>query len=131
MLDSRTNTDSIRRRRLCASCGHRFTTYERIEQRVGLVHKRDGSTEPFSPEKLLDGIVLACRKRPVTQAQMEGIVRTVQADLSQLAKVKTSDVGEAVLAAMRELDEVAYVRFASVYKAFDSAEQFAKALSTS
>jgi transcriptional repressor NrdR len=123
-VDSRTTTDAIRRRRACSTCGHRFTTFERVERRVIWVQKKDGRKELFSREKILGGIALACRKRPVTATQMDQVVNEVEAHL-QAASEPTSDlVGEAVMGALRSVDEVAYLRFASVYREFESVEQF-------
>jgi transcriptional repressor NrdR len=127
VIDSRPGDDAIRRRRECLQCGHRFTTHERIERRLPWVVKRDGRREPFVREKLLHGLALACRKRPVDAAQMEEVVRRVESGLeaSRDAEVPSSAVGRALMEEIRQVDEVAYVRFASVYQAFDDAGQFA------
>lgn len=127
VVDSRTTGDSIRRRRQCSACNARFTTHERLEQRVLWVIKRDGRREPWSREKVLHGIALACRKRPVDADVMEQVVAQVEADLEG-GEVTASDVGQAVLAALRTVDPVAYVRFASVYGKFESVEQFVDAI---
>lgn len=124
VVDSRTTGDTIRRRRQCAVCNARFTTHERLEQRLEWVTKRDGRREPWSREKLLRGVALACRKRPVDAAGMEGVARRVESELDGLAEVTASDVGGAVLRVLRDVDPVAYVRFASVYGKFESVEQF-------
>ena len=127
VIDSRPGDDAIRRRRECLGCGARFTTHERIERRLPWVVKRDGRREPFLREKLLHGIALACRKRPVDAAQMEEVVRRVESGLEAVkdSEVPSSAVGQALMEELRRVDEVAYVRFASVYQAFDDAGQFA------
>ena len=119
-----TTTDAIRRRRGCSACGHRFTTFERIERRVIWVQKKDGRKELFSREKILGGIALACRKRPVTAAQMDQVVNEVEARLQTASEPTSAMVGEAVMEALRGVDEVAYLRFSSVYREFESVEQF-------
>ncbi len=128
VVDSRTAGDGIRRRRECSACGTRFTTQERIEQRLPWVLKKSGGREPFSRDKVLHGIALACRKRPVSPEEMERAVRQVEARLvgTREPELPSDQVGEAVMAVLRELDHVAYVRFASVYRQFDSIEQFAE-----
>lgn len=128
VVDSRTTGDSVRRRRQCAICGARFTTHERLEQRLTWVTKRDGRREPYSREKVLRGVALACRKRPVDAAAIEAVARAVELELEGLGEVTASDVGQAVLDALRALDPVAYVRFASVYGKFESVEQFVDAI---
>lgn len=126
VTDSRVSGDAIRRRRECLECGERFTTHERLETRVPWVVKKDGRRETFAREKVVHGIALACRKRPVDAAKMEEIVRQVEIRLESTreAEVPSSFVGEMVMESLREVDAVAYVRFASVYKAFESVEQF-------
>lgn len=128
VIDSRPGDDAIRRRRECLACGHRFTTHERIERRLPAIVKRDGRREPFTREKLLHGLALACRKRPIDMSQMEEIVRRVENTLeaSKDPEVPSSAVGRALMDELRQVDEVAYVRFASVYQAFDDATQFAE-----
>jgi len=130
VIDSRTAGDAIRRRRQCSDCGVRFTTHERLETRTLWVIKKNGLREPFSRDKVLNGIALACRKRPIDAAGMEAAVRQVEALLVGLrvADISTSKVGEAVMTVLRETDAVAYVRFASVYREFESVEQFAEAI---
>lgn len=134
VLDSRMtpDSDSIRRRRECTECEKRFTTYERIELFDISVVKRDGRREPFSREKLLKGIVRACEKRPVKREQMDAIVDLVEANLrkSDKEEVKSRKLGELVMAELIKLDDVAYVRFASVYKKFKDASQFVEAIKT-
>lgn len=128
VLDSR-NTDelnAIRRRRECVKCGKRFTTYETIETTPILVIKSDNSRQLFSREKIMNGLVKACEKRPVTSQDMENIVnkveRIVHNHTSQ--EVKSSEIGEIVMNELKKIDEVAYVRFASVYKRFKDIDNF-------
>ena len=117
---------AVRRRRECEACNHRFTTFERIEFRLPTLLKRDGRKQPFSREKLLAGLRLACRKRPVTDDQLEELVVRVEKELSRRAdrEVPTSELGDIAMAALRELDAVAYLRFASVYRAFEGPLDF-------
>jgi len=126
VIDSRTAGDAIRRRRQCSRCGHRFTTHERVELRLPWVVKRDGRKVPFDQEKVLHGIALACQKRPIDAADMDKAVKAVEARLvaTREPEVSTSRVGQEVMVVLREIDPVAYVRFASVYRQFDSIEQF-------
>lgn len=130
VIDSRTSGDSIRRRRECLQCGERFTTHERLEQRVPWIVKKDGRREPFAREKVLHGIALACRKRPIDADAMEELVRRVEAQLENLreSEVPSTRIGELVMNVLRDVDEVAYVRFASVYREFESAEQFVETI---
>lgn len=130
VVDSRTAGDAIRRRRSCLECGNRFTTLERVEVRLPWILKKDGRREPFSHDKVLHGIVLACRKRPIDPDQLQGAVQLVEARLVALRKpeVTSAEVGGVVMDVLREVDAVAYVRFASVYREFESIEQFADAI---
>ena len=130
VVDSRDTGDAIRRRRECLKCGHRFTTHERIERRVLWVVKREGRKEPFSPEKIKAGLALACRKRPLDEQVMEDLVRQVTDILfsTKGTEVSSAEVGEMVMRLLRDRDEVAYVRFASVYQAFESVDQFMDAV---
>lgn len=132
VTDSRACSDgAIRRRRECDTCKSRFTTYERVSERAIAVVKRDGNmVELYDRNKLLNGIVRACTKRPVTLKQMEGIVDNIEAALRSdfKSQVKSKVLGEMVLSELAKLDDVAYIRFASVYKDFQSAEEFADAL---
>ncbi len=132
VLDSRNSdeTNSIRRRRECLVCGRRFTTYETIETTPILVIKNDGSRQSFSAEKLKAGIIKACEKRPVSMSQIENIVSTIEKQLQNklTQEVKSSTLGEMVMDALKGLDEVAYVRFASVYRQFKDLESFKKLL---
>ena len=126
VVDSRTTGDLIRRRRECGDCQFRFTTYERVERRIPWILKRDDRREPYSREKLLRGLTLACRKRPLCAEDIEGVVTRVEAWLETHTQpdVTSVDLGRAVLKELREVDPVAYVRFSSVYLAFESVEQF-------
>ncbi len=130
VIDSRDTVDAIRRRRECNLCSTRFTTHERVENRQLFVAKRDGRREPFSRDKIFVGISHACRKRPFSPEDLELLVAKVIRRLEERreAAVPVSVVGETVMGVLREVDEVAYVRFASVYQAFDSVEQFIEAI---
>ena len=132
VLDSRLTPDSdgIRRRRECAKCTKRFTTYERAEMFDISVVKRDGRREPFSREKILKGVMRACEKRPVKREDMESIITTVEAVLRQSDKdeISSRKIGELIMQELAKLDDVAYVRFASVYKKFKDASQFVEAI---
>ena len=128
MTDSRLSTvgDVTRRRRECEKCEKRFTSYERVEEVLPLVVKRDGAREPFDRQKLLGGLRKACNKRPVPQEQVEGLVDAIESELADSDKkeVPSKELGERVMLRLRELDEVAYVRFASVYRSFRDIEEF-------
>ena len=132
VIDSRPTPDgtSIRRRRECVSCGRRFTTYETIEYATLMVIKKDGSRQPFDREKILCGLMNACKKRPVTRAQMEGVIYAIESSLmSQIEQeVPSSVIGEMVLEQLKEVDEVAYIRFASVYQEFSDIQSFINAM---
>ena len=128
VVDSRPTEDgtSIRRRRECINCGKRFTTYEKIEEIPIMVIKKDGTREPFDSEKILSGVRKACEKRPVSTADMEllvdNVVREVFNSLEQ--EVRSEAIGEMVMNRLKDLDEVAYVRFASVYHQFKDINTF-------
>ncbi len=128
VLDTRDVEDGagIRRRRECAACGKRFTSYERLEEPQLYVIKKDGRREPFDRQKLLLGLSKACEKRPVPRAQIEEIADEIQRQVREkfAPEVPSREIGEMVIARLRELDLVAYVRFASVYKEFRDAESF-------
>lgn len=132
VIDSRPADDgqTIRRRRVCEECGHRFTTYERLGERATLVIKSDGSSEAFDRDKLMRGLLIACAKRPVTPKEIDGVIMSIEADLRgrPKAEVGSKELGEMVLSKLATIDEVAYIRFASVYKDFQSVGEFAKAL---
>ncbi len=128
VTDSRPVEDgsSIRRRRECLQCGRRFTTYETLEQQNLLVVKKDQSRELFSHEKLRSGIIAACHKRPVSAAQIESVVSKVeqQAYNSLQEEISTRRIGEMVMDELKQLDDVAYIRFASVYRQFTDLPTF-------
>ena len=128
VMDSRSAQEgsAIRRRRECLQCGRRFTTYEHVEDVPLMVIKKDGRREGFDRNKLLAGLVKACEKRPVSLERLEGVVdaiaRTLQNNLDK--EVSSSQIGEMVMQQLHEIDEVAYVRFASVYRQFKDINQF-------
>lgn len=128
VIDSRHTEDgrAIRRRRECEECGRRFTTYEKIEEVILMVIKKDGSRQAFDRNKLLNGIIRACEKRPVSIADMEKIVDDIERGLNNTMEkeVESSLIGELVMERLRDLDEVAYVRFASVYRQFTDINTF-------
>jgi transcriptional repressor NrdR len=128
VIDSRASREgaTIRRRRECAGCTHRFTTYEEIEHEGLMVVKRDGRRENFSKEKILTGLRRACEKRPISPATIEEIVETITDSITDKyeREVPAEDIGEMIMARLRGLDEVAYVRFASVYRRFQEATDF-------
>lgn len=132
VLDSRDGRDggSVRRRRSCQACGHRFTTHERIEETLPVIVKRDGTKQAFDREKLLRGLQLACRKRPVRREQLDAIVQSVEQWSSTRGdrEIHAAELGERVMHHMYELDEVAYVRFVSVYRSFESVVEFSNLL---
>jgi transcriptional repressor NrdR len=118
----------IRRRRECQSCRGRFTSYERIEERPLFVIKRDGRREQFSREKVIKGILHACEKRPVSVETIEDIVDEVERELHREAgrEVMSSKIGELIIERLQEVDKVAYIRFASVYRKFEHVSEFLK-----
>ena len=122
--------ETIRRRRQCQNCGFRFTTYETVIPADITVVKRDGRREEFKPEKLRSGINMACWKRSVSQEAVDKIVGDITNSLALLpqSEVPTAQIGELVMAALKQLDEVAYVRFASVYRHFQDADAFISAV---
>lgn len=128
VVDSRESGpgDAIRRRRECLECGRRFTTYERIEEIPYLVVKKDGRREAFDRHKLMSGLMRACEKRPVSAKALSDIVDGVEQRLNDSAEreIAASEIGEYVMARLRELDKVAYVRFASVYRKFEDVQEF-------
>ncbi|MFA5205922.1 MAG: transcriptional regulator NrdR [Lentisphaeria bacterium] len=128
VIDTRVSKegDSIRRRRECLNCGQRFTTYENITRAEVVVVKRDGSREDFNAEKVRAGVRHACWKRPVSEEQIEDVVRRVAERLENMQEreVASQVVGELVMRELQHLDEVAYVRFASVYRRFKDIDQF-------
>ena len=126
--DSRPSDDAsaIRRRRFCAACGNRFTTFERVQLRDLTVLKTDGRRVPFDRDKLLRSVRIACRKRPVEEERVERIVNAIQRrmEMEAEAEIPSRRIGEMVMEALREVDQVAYVRFASVYRNFNEAKDF-------
>lgn len=132
VVDSRPTDDgtSIRRRRECTCCGKRFTTYEKIEELPIMVVKRDGTRQEFNSDKILSGVRRACEKRPVSIADMNKLVDDVTKDVynSLDQEVTTIEIGELVMQYLRALDEVAYVRFASVYRSFKDINTFMQEL---
>jgi transcriptional repressor NrdR len=128
VIDSRASREgaTIRRRRECLKCGHRFTTYEEIEHEGLMVVKNDGRREEFSREKLLSGLKKACQKRPISPKAIEDILDKIVGQITKEYdhEVPSSVVGEQVMTELRKLDEVAYVRFASVYRRFQEATDF-------
>lgn len=132
VLDSRPIHDgrAIRRRRECEECEQRFTTFEMVEEQPLIVIKKDGSREEFSREKLLRGLIRACEKRPVPLDRLETLVAEIERGLRQnsMAEVPSQEIGERVMEALMEIDEVAYVRFASVYRQFKDINVFVREL---
>ncbi len=132
VLDSREseNGEATRRRRQCLRCERRYTTYERIERLGLMVVKKDGRREEYSREKLLGGVATACHRRPIPAGAVEALVDVVEGDLfgRGTAEVTTQDIGELVMARLRALDEIAYIRFASVYRDFKTLEDLRAAL---
>jgi transcriptional repressor NrdR len=122
VIDSRPAEDgaAIRRRRECIKCNSRFTTYEKVESLPLLVIKKDGSREPFDPDKILSGLLKACEKRPVSTDQLREVLTYVEGQIqgSVNREISSRDIGELVMAKLKDIDEVAYVRFASVYRQF-------------
>ena len=133
VIESREAADgqAIRRRRACTNCGYRFTTYERVERPQLIVIKNDGTRELFSREKLLAGLYRACEKTPVTNLQLERLVSDIEQELYACGEpeVQSSKLGEKVMEGLARLNEVAYVRFASVYRRFSDIAGFEQELS--
>jgi len=121
---------TIRRRRECEDCGFRFTTYERVEAAILTVLKKDGTRETFSGEKLRAGLERALEKRPITDIKVEIFISEIEKKLKSAGvnEIKSSEIGDMVLKKLKELDDVAYLRFASVYKSFETVESFKKEL---
>lgn len=132
MVDSRESRegDVIRRRRECVDCGRRFTSYEKIERLPFQVVKRDQRREPYEREKLMRGLQVACRKRPVPQGELERIADSIEAAMQEAGEreIESHRIGRQVMQKLRELDPVAYVRFASVYRRFEDVDAFVKEL---
>ncbi|MBC8459503.1 MAG: transcriptional repressor NrdR [Deltaproteobacteria bacterium] len=132
VIDSRLGKNGImiRRRRECVECGRRFTTYEKLEDVLPMIVKKDGRREPFSREKIVSGIRKACQKRPISITKIEDFVDSLEVYFQDLGKkeVDNVEIGEKVINALKEWDEVAYVRFASVYRQFKDVSEFMKEL---
>lgn len=132
VVDSRTSEaqDAIRRRRECLSCAERFTTYERREETPLMVVKKDGTSEPFDRGKLLRGLLVATAKRDVPVERLEALIDDIEAQLHNEFRfeVESQQVGDMILRRLRDLDRVAYVRFASVYKEFQDLDEFTREL---
>jgi len=132
VIDSRESKKglSIRRRRECLSCKRRFTTYEKIEEIPYMVVKKDGTRQPFDTQKLLRGMMRACEKRPIQISQLEEIVEEVESLLQERPdkEISVAEIGQLVMDRLKELDKVAYVRFASVYREFGDVAEFRREL---
>jgi transcriptional repressor NrdR len=131
VIDSRPldQSASIRRRRECGSCRRRFTTYERLEDLPLVVIKSDQRREPFDPQKVRRGVIVACKKRPVPTDTIDRIIGEIEYELQEyMTEVPSKIIGEKVLEKLKDIDLVAYIRFASVYKKFDSINKFIKEL---
>ena len=130
MIDSRASREgsTIRRRRQCLKCQHRFTTYEEIEHEGLVVVKRDGRREEFSKEKLVSGLRKACQKRPISPKVIEELVSSIMDEITDKyeREVPGMAIGERVMEGLRQIDKVAYVRFASVYRRFEEATEFVR-----
>ncbi|MGN0633666.1 MAG: transcriptional regulator NrdR [Oscillospiraceae bacterium] len=131
VIDSRPSDAKKRRRRECTSCGKRFTTYEVIEKPLLMVYKRDSSFEPFDKMKLFKGMQSAIKKRPVSVDDMNALVDNIENTFANRMQTETTteEIGDMVLAGLKELDHVAYVRFASVYKDFADVDSFIQIIS--
>jgi len=134
VVDSRESKegDAIRRRRQCLACERRFTTYERIDEVPYMVIKKDGRREKFERQKVLSGLLKACEKRPVSMGRLAELVDHVEAKVTDSAdrEISTIEIGEMLMDALRDLDKIAYVRFASVYRDFQDEEAFFNELKT-
>lgn len=132
VVDSRESKegDVIRRRRQCASCERRFTSYEKIDEQPFQVVKRDERREPYERAKLMQGLQVACRKRPISAAQLDRVADEIEVAMQELGdrEISSRRLGNLVMEKLRDLDEVAYVRFASVYRRFEDVEQFVREL---
>ena len=128
VVDSRSTDDNttIRRRRECSNCGKRYTTYEKIEDIPILVVKRDLTRENFNREKIVNGLIIACQKRPISRKQIEDLAEDIERSISNkmLTEIESSAIGEMVMNRLKSMDEVSYVRFASVYREFKDINTF-------
>lgn len=133
-MDSRSTTkgSAIRRRRECLKCGRRFTTYEYIEENWLMVIKKDGRREPFDRQKILSGVIKACEKRPISLEKIEDLVSSIEHAIQRTTdkEISSQRIGELVMEKLKLLDDVAYVRFASVYRQFKDVNQFMEELKT-
>jgi transcriptional repressor NrdR len=134
VIDSRESKegDSIRRRRQCLSCERRYTTYERCDEVPYMVIKKDGRREKFDRQKVLNGLLRACEKRPVSMGKLAELVNHIEALLFENAdrEISTTQIGEEVMASLKALDKIAYVRFASVYRDFQDVDEFVRELNS-
>lgn len=134
VIDSRSSKEgsAVRRRRECLKCGKRFTSYERVEDIMPMVIKKDGRREPYERNKIIVGLKKACEKRPIPVDTLESITDTIEKKLVNLGvkEVPSTWIGEEVMSALRQLDKVAYVRFASVYRQFKDVTEFMKEVKT-
>ena len=128
VVDSRSTDDNttIRRRRECSNCGKRYTTYEKIEDVPILVVKRDLTRENFNREKIVNGLIIACQKRPISRKQIEDLAEDIERSISNkmLTEIESCAIGEMVMSRLKSMDEVSYVRFASVYREFKDINTF-------
>ncbi|OFW63349.1 MAG: transcriptional regulator NrdR [Actinobacteria bacterium RBG_19FT_COMBO_36_27] len=133
VIDSRLtdSNDSVRRRRMCEKCGKRFTTYERLEDQPIAVIKKDNTREPFDRNKILSGLIRACIKRDISAEVLNKIVDDIENEISSMPsnEIQSKEIGNLVLKRLKNLDKVAYIRFASVYKQFKNIKQFTRELS--
>ena len=134
VIDSRQGSDSrsIRRRRECITCSRRFTTYERVEDYELVVLKRDGTIQEFNKTKIIDGMFSACQKRNISMKQIEEVVQLIEKELieSPRREIKSKEIGDLVIRHLYEIDKVAYIRFASVYRSFNNLEEFSSELNS-
>lgn len=132
VIDSRPTEDNtaIRRRRECLNCEKRFTTYEKIESIPLIVVKKDGNRETFNRDKIINGMIKSCEKRPVSIEQLENVANEIESNIKKKAKkeVSSTEIGEEIMKQLKDLDEIAYVRFASVYRQFKDVNSFMDAL---
>lgn len=130
VIDTRDSNDGIRRRRECLECKYRFTTYERSESIHLIVIKKDSSREPFNPDKIRRGVQIACKNRPVTDLQIEALVEQIEHAVTFAGKdcISSNEIGKLVEAQLKELDEIAYIRFVSVYQSFSDVKQFSSTI---
>ncbi|MCO6431294.1 MAG: transcriptional repressor NrdR [Deltaproteobacteria bacterium] len=130
VIDSRADDNEIRRRRECQSCQFRFTTYERVELALPMVIKKDGRRQPFARDKIRAGLLRACEKRPVSMELIDKTVERIEQKVLErcVKEISSMDIGDLLMDALREIDKIAYIRFASVYREFSDISQFVDAL---